>query len=119
MRPIAAVSSSVTTEEMLLDVARRTTPTLGLVLTPVLSAAAARTAKVYTQLASETGGFVEVAEQNKSLASVFQKVLTDFRRSYVLYFAPAGVTRSGLHRIDVRVKRAGAEVHARRSYSVK
>ena len=110
---------SVTTPEVLLDVVRRTTPTLGLVLTPAYSESMAKVTQTFTQLASETGGFVEIAEENKSLTSAFQKILTDFRRSYVLYFAPEDVTRSGVHSVEVRVKRPGVDVHSRKAYTSK
>jgi len=119
--------SSVTTPEMLLDVARRTTPTVGLVFpsvrlrtgvesAPQTQAEQARS-KFYTQLADETGGFLHVVDAGESLESVFRRMLTDFRRSYVLYFAPEGVPRAGTHTLDVRVKRTGVEVHARRAYT--
>jgi hypothetical protein len=44
-------------------------------------------------------------------------MVQDFRSSYVLYFTPKGVERAGVHTLDVRVKRNGAEVRARRSYA--
>jgi VWFA-related protein len=118
--------SSVTTPEMLLDVARRTTPTVGLVFPSArlrtgvevaASSAEQARSKFYSQLADETGGFLHVVDAGESLESVFRRMLADFRRSYVLYFAPAGVQRGGMHTLDVRVKRAGVEVHARRAYT--
>ena len=51
-----------------------------------------------------------------NLGSAFRRVLDDFRASYVLYFSPHGVRRGGLHTLDVRVKRAGVDVRARRGY---
>src|SRR5262249_20879965 len=103
-----------------------TTPTVGLVFpsarlrtgvqtTP--SEAEQARSKFYTQLADETGGFLHVVDAGESLESVFRHMLTDFRRSYVLYFAPTGVERNGTHTLDVRVKRPGVDVHARRAYT--
>jgi VWFA-related protein len=118
--------SSVTTPEMLLEVARRTTPTIGLVFPSIRLRTGVETApseaeqsrsKFYTQLADETGGFLHVVDAGESLESVFRRMLTDFRRSYVLYFAPEGVRRAGTHTLDVRVKRTGVDVHARRAYT--
>jgi hypothetical protein len=50
------------------------------------------------------------------LGSSFRRVLDDFRASYVLYFSPLGVRGGGLHTLDVRVKRDGVDVRARRGY---
>jgi hypothetical protein len=43
-------------------------------------------------------------------------MLQEFRSSYVLYFTPRGVERSGAHTLEVRVKRPGVDVRARRGY---
>lgn len=111
--------SSVTSPEVLLDVARRTTPALGLVFASsrrVLSPAAQPRAQLYAELGKETGGFVQIVASGDSLGSAFRRMLADFRRSYVLYFVPDAVERSGFHTIDVRVRRDGVDVHARRGY---
>ena len=121
-------SSSITDPEMLFDVARRTTSTVDIVLA---SAVAERSAspfarspgrppitigRMYDQLARETGGAVVTTAPGENLASTFRRTLADFRSSYVLYFTPQGVDRSGSHTIDVRVKQEGTEVRARRGY---
>ena len=121
-------SSSITDPEMLFDVAKRTTSTVDIVLA---SAVAERSAspfarspgrppitigRMYDQLARETGGTVVTTTPGENLASTFRRTLADFRSSYVLYFTPQGVDRSGSHTIDVRVKQEGAEVRARRGY---
>jgi VWFA-related protein len=121
-------SSSITDVDVLLDVARRSTPTVAAVLaTPTphlpssvfIRAPAPGTATIgglYQRVANETGGTVVTTTYGESLASTFRRVLGDFRTSYVLYFTPTGVERQGAHTLDVRVKRAGAAVHARRGY---
>jgi len=43
-------------------------------------------------------------------------VLNEFRSAYVLYYTARGVDRAGYHAIDVKVKRDGAVVQARRGY---
>jgi len=43
-------------------------------------------------------------------------MVQDFRSSYVLFFTPRGVERAGPHTLEVRVKRPGVEVRARRGY---
>jgi VWFA-related protein len=121
-------SSSITDPEVLFDVARRTMPTVDIVLaSPVPEHAASPFARspgkppitigrLYDQLARETGGMVVSTTAGENLASTFRRVLADFRSSYVLYFTPKGVDRSGSHSLDVRVKQDGTEVRSRRGY---
>ena len=122
-------SSSISDPDALFDVARRTTATVDIVLAstaPERSSASpfARSpgrppitiGRLYDQLARETGGLVVPTTAGDNLASTFRRVLADFRASYVLYFTPQGVDRAGSHTIDVRVKRDGADVRARRGY---
>lgn len=122
-------SSSITDPDALFEVAKRTTATVDVVLAS--TALERRSAspfarspgrppitigRMYDQLARETGGLVVTKTPGENLASTFRRVLADFRASYVLYFAPQGVDRSGWHTIDVRVKQDGTNVRARRGY---
>src|SRR5687768_6784963 len=67
-------------------------------------------------LAEETGGFAAV-NQNM-LASAFGRIVDANSRYYVLGYYPPGTARDGrFHRIDVRVKRRGLRVSARRGYA--
>lgn len=122
-------SSSISDPDTLFDVARRTTATVDIVLAstaPQRSNASpfARSpgrppitvGRMYDQLARETGGSVVPTTAGEDLAPTFRRTLADFRASYVLYFTPQGVARSGSHTIDVRVKQNGVEVRARRGY---
>ena len=121
-------SSSITDPEVLFDVARRTTPTVDIVLASQIAEHAASPfarspgkppitiGRLYDQLARETGGIVVPTSSGENLVSTFRRVLADFRSSYVLYFTPKGVDRSGSHSLDVRVKQEGTEVRARRGY---
>jgi VWFA-related protein len=121
-------SSSITDPEVLFDVARRTTPTVAIVLASAvpehMASPFARSpgrppitvGRLYDQLARETGGTVVTTAPGESLSSTFRRVLADFRSSYVLYFTPRNVDRQGSHTLQVRVKQEGAEVRARRGY---
>jgi VWFA-related protein len=121
-------SSSISDAETLLDVAKRSTPTVAVVLASASSkqpASLLRSASrpgsltvgaLADQLASDTGGFVVGVTPGDNLSSTFRRVLELFRTSYVLYFTPRGVERQGNHTLDVRVKDAKVEVRARRGY---
>jgi VWFA-related protein len=122
-------SSSISDPDALVDVAKRTTATVDIVLasTALERSSASPFARspgrppitigrMYDQLARETGGLVVPTAPGENLASTFRRTLTEFRASYVLYFTPQGVDRSGSHTIDVRVKQDGTDVRARRGY---
>jgi len=66
-------------------------------------------------LAEETGGFAAV-NQN-TLGSAFERIVDANSRYYVLGYYPTATARDGrFHRIEVRVKRPGLRVSARRGY---
>ncbi len=122
-------SDSITGPDALLDVARRTTPTVSFVLAssrlrtggvkiPASAEASARE-RTYEQLARETGGIVETVDAGDPLSGAFRRMLTEFRTSYVLHFVPNGVDASGFHTLDVQVGRPGVEIRARRGYAWK
>lgn len=120
-------SQSLSEPSVLLEVARRTTPTLCIVLAtsrpgagsgpPSPTEVAQR--RLYAQLARETGGIVDSLGPSDNLSSAFRRMLGEFRTSYVLHFVPRGVAPSGFHTMDVHVTRPGAEVRARRGYTWK
>jgi hypothetical protein len=56
------------------------------------------------------------APQTADLVPIFRQALASFRFAYVLYFQPRGVDLNGSHTVDIRVKRPGATVEARRGY---
>jgi len=122
-------SSSISDVDTLLEVARRSTLTVAIVLgspsAPDRPSSMLRTTSASTiatvgalsdRIARETGGMVTVVSPGENLTSKFRRMLQDFRSSYVLYFTPLGVERSGVHTLDVRVKRSGVDVRARRGY---
>ena len=121
-------SSSVSDADTLLDVARRSTPTVAIILgspSPDRPATLLRTSAslasstvsaLSERIAGETGGLVTSVRVGENLTSKFRQMVQAFRSSYVLYFTPKGVERGGAHTLEVRVKRQGAEVRARRGY---
>jgi VWFA-related protein len=67
-------------------------------------------------LAEETGGFA-VVNQNM-FGAAFDRIVEANSRYYVLGYYPPTTARDGrFHRIDVRVKRPGLRVSARRGYA--
>jgi Ca-activated chloride channel homolog len=122
-------STSVTAPGTLTTVAQRTRgtltfvmPALPQVVRPAGPATASRQlsqrplAPVLSAIAVETGGTMLPVNEDADLSSAFRRVLDDFRSAYVLYYNPRGVDRGGYHTLEVRVKREGATVQARRGY---
>ena len=129
-------TSSTTSTDMLVTVAERTQATLSFVM-PLRqeSYAEANTAPgtigftitqmqastlsvngVFQQITSATGGSLLTVTPRDDIGSTFKKILEDFRSTYVLYFSPNGVERTGFHTISVQVERPDAVVQARRGY---
>jgi VWFA-related protein len=118
-------SSSITDGDTLLDVARRSTPTVAVVLASpapqrpasLLRGTTRSVGDMAQQIAADTGGFVATIAPGDNITSTFRRVLEQFRTTYVLYFTPKGVDAKGAHTLDVRVKRDKVEVRARRGYA--
>ncbi len=121
-------NSSVTQPSVLLDIARRTAPTVAIVLASFRTGAVvssfesaaggqARLQPVYEALGGESGGFVATTRKGDDLRDTFRRVLDRFRSTYVVHFVPRGVKGSGVHSLRVRVDRPDATVRARTSYA--
>lgn len=67
------------------------------------------------KIAEETGGGSFELEKTDMLASTFTRVAQELRSQYLLAFAPETLDGKP-HKLDVRVKRPGVTVRARRSY---
>jgi Ca-activated chloride channel family protein len=68
-------------------------------------------------LARDTGGDLFRMTDGESLTAVFERIAEELHHQYLLGFVPVG--REGeSRRIDVRVKRSGLTVRARRSYAL-
>jgi Ca-activated chloride channel family protein len=63
-----------------------------------------------------TGGSVFEIESTKDLSQTFLRILEEFRQRYLLSFSPRGVSPTGWHRLDVRVKGRRTTVSARAGY---
>jgi VWFA-related protein len=135
-------NASTTDVRTLLDVAKRTTPTVGVVLeqgnampflgsttmasgvTAIRTSNAAALANAtalrqfYTSLTQATGGIVIPVTSSSAVSAALRRLLDEFRSSYVLHFVPQGVDRVGFHALTVRVTRRGGpyDVRARSGY---
>jgi len=109
-------NASITSLETLLAVARRTSPTISVVLAVPYEQAPHG---MFRDLALETGGTVVSLGPNENLGDRLRGVLDEFRSSYVLTYVPLGVAVPGAHRLEVRVARGDVTVRARRSYVVR
>ena len=67
------------------------------------------------RIASETGGRVFRMAEN-DVETAFGRVLQEIRGRYVLRYEPKKVTRSGWHRLEVKLKGVRGDVLARRGY---
>ncbi len=67
-------------------------------------------------LAEETGGRVVYASDEAALARTFLDVLKEFRQRYVLSYSPSGVSSTGWHTIEVKLRGKSGDVRARRGY---
>jgi VWFA-related protein len=67
-------------------------------------------------LGDATGGTLFKIGSTRDLGAAFLRVIQEFRRRYLLSYSPSGVTKSGWHRLDVRVKGRKAIVRARPGY---
>jgi hypothetical protein len=85
-----------------------------------LNGYADRDQEQFTRLAETTGGEVHGSGfLGRSIVDVFNEVLTDYRRCYLLQYTLAGVPHEGWHEIDVKVTKPGKyDVRARRGYFV-
>jgi len=81
---------------------------------PGVVAAWRETYDALREVATRTGGQVHWLWQD---AVVFERVLDEFRSSYLLRYTPEGVERSGWHELEVKIARPGSfDVRARRGY---
>jgi VWFA-related protein len=131
-------SSSITTPDVLAQVAQRSRATLAFVMpagtrtistsggsirggaplpsTTVTQTAAPVAPPVFLQLVKETGGSILPIGGGTDITAAYRSVLTAFRSAYVLYYTPTGVDRDGYHTIGVKTRREGLVVQARRGY---
>ena len=105
-------TSSWLESDSVVDIVRRS-PVVIYGVTPTT----AKTASVLSDAVDASGG--EILDGRSSrLDTAFTEVLNAFRQRYLLTFSPTQTASPGWHRLDVRVKRRGATVRARRGYFV-
>jgi VWFA-related protein len=73
-------------------------------------------ARFTRELAEATGGRLIAIESTKDLSATFTRILEEFRMRYLISYSPQGVSASGWHRLDVRVRGRGITVKARPGY---
>ena len=72
--------------------------------------------KFLDRLTEETGGRVVFANSNSDIGATFMKALAEFRDRYVLSYSPTGVSPTGWHQLEVKLKNKSGKVTARRGY---
>jgi len=70
-------------------------------------------------LADETGGRVVFASDEAALSKTFLEVLSEFRQRYVISYTPTGVSDTGWHTTEVKLRGKSGDVRARRGYFAK
>ena len=68
------------------------------------------------ELCETTGGRWLSADSTRNLNETFLTVFNEFRHRYLLSYTPRGVSASGWHRLEVRIKGRRATVNARPGY---
>jgi VWFA-related protein len=63
-----------------------------------------------------SGGRLYELEKTADLTATFKTIVDEFRHRYLISYTPHGVAKDGWHRLEVRVKRRGADVKARPGY---
>jgi VWFA-related protein len=84
-------------------------------LTPVLGSGELKRTAALRQMAEDTGGLAVVGTNN--IEDLYREIDRETGTSYVLGYTPTATHRDGaFHTVDVRVKRPGLTVRARRGY---
>jgi VWFA-related protein len=71
---------------------------------------------LFLNVAASTGGDIVTTIATSDLTQVFRRILAEFRSAYVLRYNVRGSDLAGYHTLEVKVKRDGAIVNARRGY---
>jgi VWFA-related protein len=114
-------NSSVLGYGVLPDAAARSDAVLYVVLVKITGVPTEPTPAAFEALAdsaNRTGGeFYPATDEPIDVATAFKTALDSFRHSYTLYFVPKGVSRTGWHKLDVKVTKSGKyDVQARQGY---
>jgi Ca-activated chloride channel homolog len=63
-----------------------------------------------------TGGSLLEIKSTKELSDAFLRIIEEFRQRYLLTYSPEGVSDSGWHRLEIRVKNRRAKIQTRSGY---
>lgn len=68
------------------------------------------------ELTRTTGGALIEPESTKDLAAVFLGILNEFRQRYLVTYTPQGITKSGWHALELRMKNRAYKATTRPGY---
>jgi VWFA-related protein len=72
---------------------------------------------VLNKLATETGGRMFKADNDRELANAFQQISEELRSQYSIGYSPTNSAHDGSYRhLDVRIRKGGLRVQARKGY---
>jgi Ca-activated chloride channel family protein len=74
------------------------------------------TPRFLRDLSAFTGGSLFEIDSTNNLNALFVRILEEFRHRYLVSYTPRGVSHTGWHRLEVRVKGRKATVKARPGY---
>jgi VWFA-related protein len=75
-----------------------------------------RRTRLLRDVTRESGGRLIETSSFDPLQEIFLALLAEMKTRYVLTYTPREPVRSGWHDLEVKVKRKGVDVHARRGY---
>jgi VWFA-related protein len=76
------------------------------------------TTEFLSGVADRTGGNTVAVDSTHDMEKAFVQILDEFRHRYLLSYSPRGVTGTGWHRLEVRVKDRRMAVKARAGYQL-
>jgi VWFA-related protein len=75
-----------------------------------------RRMRLLLEVTRESGGRLIETSSTDRLQEIFLDILAEMKTRYILTYTPSSPVRAGWHDLEVKVKRKGADVHARRGY---
>lgn len=75
-----------------------------------------RRTRLLLDVTRESGGRLVETGSSDRLQEIFLEILAEMKTRYILTYSPPAPVRDGWHDLEVRVKRKGVEVQARRGY---
>jgi VWFA-related protein len=75
-----------------------------------------RRTRLLLDVTRESGGRLVETSSSSRLREIFLEILAEMKTRYILTYSPPGPVREGWHDLEVKVKRKGVDVQARRGY---